>query len=267
MLIKKIYGRLKYEYSRIQFSYSKRSRKKYNKELSICDVKKQFPSLNSEYHYFHHYFWNIAPLWLKSHREYFSKEQRAFGEDAFHAMWYHIFKEFIPKKVLEIGIYRGSTLSLFSLLSQKFKLQTEVHGISPFTSAGDAVSKYLDNLDYYADVKKNFDFFNLPSPFLHKGFSTDKKMVELIHSNTWDLIFIDGNHDYEVAKADFNVCSQNLRKGGLIVLDDASLNTDYKPSFYSTAGHPGPSKVASEIDFNSFQEILSVGHNRVFKKI
>ena len=252
---------------RILFDYSKRKRKKYSKEIGTCDIKEQFPKLNPQHQYFHHYFWNLAPDWLKNHREYFSKEKRAFGEDAFHAMWYLIFKELKPQKVLEIGVYRGSTLSLFSLLSQQFQTQTEVHGISPFTSAGDAVSKYLDNINYYDDVKKNFDYFNLPYPFLHKGFSTDKEMVNFIKSNMWDLIFIDGNHDYEIAKADFDVCSMSIRKGGLIVLDDSSLYTSFKPPFYSNAGHPGPSRVASEINPDLFVEILSVGHNRVFKKV
>ncbi|HEY5368650.1 MAG TPA: class I SAM-dependent methyltransferase [Hanamia sp.] len=267
MLLKSIYRKLGKKYFDIRFKKAKKNNRKYNRELQVSEIKKLFPSLKDQHLYFHHYFWNLAPTWLKDHRAYFSKEKRAFGEDAFHAMWYHIFKKFKPKKALEIGVYRGSTLSLFSLLSQKFQLQTEVHGISPFTSAGDAVSKYLDNLDYYTDVKNNFDYFNLPSPFLHKGFSTEKAMLEIIQSQQWDLIYIDGNHDYEVAKQDFNLCSQYIRKGGLIVLDDSSLYTDFKPPFYSTAGHPGPSKVASEIDPNTFEEILSVGHNRVFKKI
>ena len=142
-----------------------------------------------------------------------------------------------------------------------------MHGIGPLSSSGDGVSTYLDNLDYYADVKKNFDYFNLPAPFLHKGYSTDKNMIEQIQSEEWDLIFIDGNHDYDVAKADFIISSRNIKKGGLIVLDDASLYTGFKAPVYSTPGHPGPSKVASEIDTAVFEEILSVGHNRVFKKI
>lgn len=267
MLITKIYTRLKYELNRIKFFYSKSKRKKYNKELSIVDVKKTFPSLNSEYKYFHHYFWNLSPLWLKEHRTYFSKEQRGFGECTFNAMWHLIFKELKPQKVLEIGIYRGQTLSLFSLLSQKLNLDTEVHGISPFTSAGDSVSKYLENLDYMEDVKNNFKHFNLPAPFLYKGYSNDKEMIDIIQASKWDLIYIDGNHDYEVAKQDFEICSKQLNKNGLIVLDDASLYTDYKPPFYSTAGHPGPSKLANEIDMNLFEEVLSVGHNRVFKKL
>jgi hypothetical protein len=53
----------------------------------------------------------------------------------------------------------------------------------------------------------------------------------------------------------------------LIFFYDASLYTNYKPQINSTAGHPGPSKLASVIDMNYFEEILSVGHNRVFKKL
>lgn len=45
------------------------------------------------------------------------------------------------------------------------------------------------------------------------------------------------------------------------------LNTDYIPRFYTFAGHPGPSLVASEIDPKLFEEIISVGHNRVYKKL
>ena len=246
---------------------SKRKINKLNREYSIKELKNDFNNRNFQYKYFHHYFWNLAPDYLLKHRLYFSKEKRGFGEDAFHALWYKAFKEFKPKHILEIGVYRGQTLSLFSLLSENLSLEAEIHGISPFTSSGDEVSKYLDNLDYYNDVKKNFDYFGLPLPILHKGFSTDEEMIKIIQTEQWDLIYIDGNHDYEVAKQDFEICSKQLNKGGLIVLDDASLYTDYKPPFYSTAGHPGPSKVANEIDMNLFEEIISVGHNRIFIKL
>tara|TARA_B110000027_G_scaffold134262_1_gene166152 strand:+ start:2593 stop:3396 length:804 start_codon:yes stop_codon:yes gene_type:complete len=267
MILKKILNKLSYTLRSIQFSYYKRKRKKYIAAINIRDIKKQIVTLNSEYDYFFHFFWNLSPDWLKNHRKYFSLEQRAFGEDAFHAMWHLLFKEYKPEKVLEIGVYRGSTLSLFALLAQKHNLNTEVHGISPFSPAGDSVSTYLTELDYYEDVKRNFSFFNLTPPILHKGFSNDPEMLKIIKSQAWDLIFIDGNHDYEIVKQDFIVCSQNIKSGGLIVLDDAALGTGYRSSFYSTSGHLGPSKIASEIKKDSFREILSVGHNRVFEKI
>jgi hypothetical protein len=254
-------------YFNFLFYISKLKNKRYNYELNLIDIKNSYSSLNEVHKYFHHYFHNISPLWLRQHRKYFSKNKRSFGEDAFHAMWYKIFKEFKPNSILEIGVYRGSTISLFKLLSQHFYINSEIHGISPFSSAGDKVSKYLDNLDYYNDVLFNFNYFNLELPILHKGFSNDILMIDFINSKTWDLIYIDGNHDYEVVKSDFEVCSKCLNIGGLLVLDDASLFTTYKAPFYSSKGHPGPSKVASEINLDIFEEILSVGHNRVFKKI
>lgn len=233
----------------------------------MAEIDKLYETRNKKYAYFHHFFWNQSPTWLLEHRKYFSQNKRGFGEDAFHAMWYFIFNKFRPCNILEIGVYRGQTLSLFMLLAKQLGYQANIHGISPFTSAGDKVSKYLDELDYYQDVIENFKHFELSLPRLHKGFSTNNDMQQVIKSQLWDLIYIDGNHDYDVARQDFNVCSQNLRKDGLLVLDDSALHTDFKPPLYATQGHEGPSRVALEIDKDVFSEIISAGHNRVFKKI
>lgn len=260
-------SKIKSPVGKLSYELSKFKNKKFEENIDINKVNELYSTRNLKYQYFHNYFWNLAPDWLKEHRKYFKKNKRGFGEDAFHVMWYFIFKEFRPRDVLEIGVYRGQAISLFALLSKKMDLKSEIHAISPFTAAGDDVSKYSETLDYYNDVIENFKHFELPIPFLHKGFSTDKPMVKIIQSQLWDLIYIDGNHDYDVVKQDFAVCSKFLKKNGLIVLDDSSLYTDYKPSYYATPGHPGPSKVALEIDSNLFHEILSVGHNRVFKKI
>jgi hypothetical protein len=44
------------------------------------------------------------------------------------------------------------------------------------------------------------------------------------------------------------------------------LSTLYRPPSFATSGHPGPSRIADEIDRNNFREILQVGHNRVFQR-
>ena len=87
--------------------------------------------------------YDILPDEIKEHRKYFA-DGRGFGEDAFHAMWYYIFKNYRPQNVLEIGIYRGQTLSLFQLLSDHFNISSNVVGISPLTSAGDSKSNYIE---------------------------------------------------------------------------------------------------------------------------
>ena len=213
-----------------------------------------------------HYFDRNLSEELRRHREYFSRNGRGFGEDAFHTLWFLIFREFQPKSFLEIGVFRGQSLSLTALLARQFKLDCFMQGISPFSMAGDAVSKYRRDVDYYHDTLKNFAYFTLPVPSLLKAYSTDPEAATLIASRTWDIIYIDGCHDYEVARQDWDICAKNLASGGLIILDDASLNTAFRPPAFATAGHPGPSRLAIEISRPPFTEILRVGHNRVFQK-
>lgn len=212
-------------------------------------------------------FHTIVPEEIRKHREFFQVELRGFGEDAFHTMWWRLVRKFQPRRFLEIGVYRGQTLSLVSLLAKMERSPCEVCGISPFSSAGDSVSTYIKALDYRADTLANFANFNLPVPELLQAYSTDQEAVAFIGQRTWDMIYIDGNHDYEIVKADWAICSKAVDPGGLIVLDDSGLSTDYLPPAFATGGHPGPSRLASEIDRRVFEEVLQVGHNRVFRKI
>jgi predicted O-methyltransferase YrrM len=206
------------------------------------------------------------PEELKKHRHYFLQDQRGFGEDAFHVMWWMLFREMRPRRFLEIGVYRGQTISLAALLHRMLKIEGSVTGISPFSPAGDSVSTYRENLDYLHDTQSSFRAFALAEPELLRAYSTDRIASDRIHRQEWDSVYIDGNHDYEVVKADWVACSSSIRAGGIIVLDDSALGTAYRPPHFATAGHPGPSQLATEISPSGFREILRVGHNRVFQK-
>src|SRR6266704_2200421 len=206
------------------------------------------------------YFYQQLPAELKAHRAYFhnvESNRRGYGEDAFHVMWHLLIREFRPGTFLELGVFRGQTISLAALCARIGGFRCEVHGISPFSPAGDSVSKYRQDIDYYADTLVNFDHFGLPHPNLLRGYSTDPAAVELIESRSWDMIYIDGNHDYEIVKKDWENCSQNTRAGGVIVFDDAGLTSSFNPPPYiAWRGHPGPSRMAKEVDRSKFQEIL-----------
>lgn len=235
--------------------------------MPFPDLQKLHLSRTTQYIYCDFYFHHFLPQEIKEHRYYFSQEQRGFGEDAFHAMWYILFLHFAPKKALEIGVYRGQTITLWKLLSRYFKFECNVACVSPFESVGDSVSSYANGLDYYEDTQKNHEHFNLPMPEVCRHYSTDPEAIEFISKEKWDLIYIDGNHDYEIASKDWDVCSKAVAKGGLIVLDDSALYTDYKPPRFATKGHPGPSKIAESIPRNEFIEVFHAGHNRVFQKL
>jgi len=73
----------------------------------------------------------------------------------------------------------ASTVSILRLAGAAlptchFQLPCVTQGISPFSSAGDGVSQYRRDVDYYDDTLRNFAHFSLPAPNLLKAYSTDK---------------------------------------------------------------------------------------------
>lgn len=238
----------------------------YDMELSFSCACQQFVNLDELYAYFHHYYHHRCPKIILEHREYIMREKKGFGEDAFHAMWWLLLNEYKPIKMLEIGVYRGQSISLWALINAQLNHRSEIHGISPFSPLGDSVSTYLKDLDYMEDVRETFRDWNLPAPVLVKALSTDAKAISHIESQEWDLIYIDGSHDRDIVLADYKLCSKMLAPGGLLVLDDASLNTNYHPPSFAFAGHPGPSFVAREHADKEMLFLGAVGHNNIYKK-
>lgn len=251
---------------RLQSAWYGRSQKRFKQDASFTAATETFAKRNELYAYMHHHLHNLSPAIVREHRRYFQQERRGFGEDAFHAMWFTLLREFQPKECLEIGIYRGQVISLWALIARELGFACEAYGISPFTSAGDEISTYMGSIDYLEDTLLNHRHFGLPEPKLLRAFSTDPEALELIRSRRWNLIYIDGNHDYEIAFADYQVCRDNLAGGGLLVMDDSSLYTEYKPPQFSFAGHPGPSRVVQEHAMKELRFLGGVGHNNVFLK-
>jgi predicted O-methyltransferase YrrM len=243
-----------------------RFQERFDLDASFTEVVARFPDCNSLYAYMHHYFHHRCPEVLRQHREFFKREQRGFGEDALHAMWWLILREFKPVNCLEIGVYRGQVISLWSLIARSVGYDCQIHGISPFTPAGDQVSTYRADVDYMKDTLEFFHIFELPAPILVRSLSTEHAALEHISAHRWDLIYIDGSHDYEVVLADYQLCREYLNVGGLLVLDDSSLGTAYRPPLFAFGGHPGPSRVCQEVTRTELSIVGAVGHNSVFVK-
>ena len=236
------------------------------KPLNLAQLRALKLGRNQLYAYSLYYFDHYLPPAIRAHRRYFAAAGRGYGEDAFHAMWYLLLQESRPASALEIGVFRGQIITLWKLLSRHFNFACSIGCVSPFTAAGDTVSQYLKGVDYYEDTLISHRHFSLSLPDFCRNFSTEPEARRFIQSRQWALIYIDGNHDYPVARQDWETCSQTLPPGGIMVLDDAALQTDFQPPCFSNAGHPGPSQVAAEISAAVYQEIFFVGHNRVFMK-
>lgn len=228
--------------------YSEPNHKKINRNLLYIYFVKQFKFL---------------PIQLKEHRTYFSKNTKGFGEEAFHAAWVYLFSTFNIHNALEIGVYRGQVISLWALITKHLGAKIKITGLSPLSDAGDSVSKY-PKINYRKDINENFHIFNLEEPHLFQAYSTSPQAKHLIESGKWDLIYIDGSHDYKDVLSDYESAIKGLVVGGILVMDDSSLYTNFRISFL---GHPGPSKVLRDHPSDRLQLFLSVGHNNFYIKV
>jgi hypothetical protein len=251
----------------IEYRWYNRHRATYDNAMSFSQCISTFLDPNTLYAYMHHNFRYLCPKIVRDHRNYFKQDQRGFGEDAFHAFWWLLLSEYKPYSMLEIGIYRGQVMSLWGVISKYLEYSPEIHGISPFSPLGDSVSTYLKNLDYMNDVLETFRFWRIDAPVLVKALSTDQQAIAHIQKHPWDLIYIDGSHDFEIVLSDYRLCRDNLNYGGILILDDASLGTSFHPPRFSFAGHPGPSRVAREYADKEMRFLGMIGHINIFQKI
>ena len=237
---------------------------------SLTFLKEQNWSRDQIYDNLYQYFDYDLPISIFKHRHYFDQvskgSYRGCGEDPFHAMWFLLFKEFRPVNCLEVGVYRGQTISLWALLSAYFDYSANISAISPFAPVGDEVSIYEDTLNYLDDTIENHHYFHLPIPEFCRALSTDTQAIELIESKRWDLIYIDGGHDYDVVLHDIQCAIKNLSPNGLIVMDDSSLYFDFSSKSGRFKGHDGPSLVTKEmLEAHKLELVLGVGHNNVLR--
>lgn len=209
---------------------------------------------------------------LKKHRGYIVNNDLGFGEDPYHVMWREIIKE-APKnfKFIEIGVYKGQILSLVNLLSKHFNKNSYLLGVSPLINMGDRYSNY-DDVNYKEIIINLFNYFNIEIDFDKNficGSSTDEKIKNKIKSiGIFDIVYVDGCHNYNCVISDINLAKEITKINSLIVFDDAACykETSRLNAFKGHIDVCDAIKNEIEIDEN-YEEIICVGHNRVFKRI
>jgi len=193
-----------------------------------------------------------------------------FGEEAFTWSW-KILVDSLPEdfKFLEIGVYQGRVLSQVGMLSKNINKKCSIFGVTPLSTAGDKYSSYKD-IDYLEKIQNNFKKLNntIENLTIIKGYSQDKDVIErVLKEEKYDMIFIDGSHDYKDVVYDILTYSELLVIGGYLIMDDSSLYLENSYGMFK--GHPDVSKACKDYIENNpnFEELYAVGHNRVWRKI
>jgi predicted O-methyltransferase YrrM len=228
---------------------------------------------------------------LAGHRRHIEEHQLGFGDAAFHALWRRLLEaaaaRFGRVRALEIGVFKGQVISLWSLLAREHSLNLEVSAVSPLAGQPLTGSRLLRSLRYRLDRRfrervDSGDFYpaedyariigGLFAHFglefdrvrLHRGYSTDPLLLAGLKDDVFEVIYVDGDHTLQGARHDFRTFGPKVVPGGWLVADDAGCDL---PGSGFWKGHPTVSEAVRELPALGFRNVLNVGHNRVYEKV
>lgn len=141
-----------------------------------------------------------------------------YGRDdsnPYYDFLYHLAKKIKPRIVIELGTWKGDSTCRLAYGAPEAKVLTIDIGALP---------------EAYEKTKK---FKNIE---MVKGDTLDESIIEYIPGNI-DILFIDTIHDYEQAMAEYIAYSPKVRKGGVIMCDDVSIN-DGMAKFWNEVSEP-----------------------------
>lgn len=210
-----------------------------------------------------------ADVEIKEFRNYINETAGGFGDDAHCIMWDRLVN-LLPDnfKFIEIGVYKGQVMALVAKSAIKYNKKCSIYGVTPLSGLGDKYTQY-DDLNYLECIINLHKRFNLPfnNEQIIKGNSTDLNIKETVKSlGMFDVIYIDGGHDYDTVVSDIDLAKQICKPNGYIVADDSSVFLDLGLNVFK-----GHKEVSLAVDThlktdNNFTEKNCVGHNRIFKK-
>lgn len=232
-----------------------------------------------------------ADALLAAHRAHVEAHNLGYGDPAFHALWRLLLREahrrFTAPRALEIGIYKGQVISLWSLLSARLGLGVRVSALGPLCGQPAPVVNWLSRIRFHLDRRfrermRNGDFYaeadyeaivrdhfrhhglDFSAVQLHRGYSTDPGLLAQLRDATFHVIYVDGDHTYEGARHDFLTFGPKVVPGGWLVADDAAADL---PGTAFWKGHPAVTRAAKVLPALGFRNVCNIGHNRVFERI
>tara|TARA_R110000824_G_scaffold41627_8_gene123645 strand:- start:1669 stop:2265 length:597 start_codon:yes stop_codon:yes gene_type:complete len=133
--------------------------------------------------------------------------------------------------ILEIGSYKGKSTVVWSRACS-----SHIVAIEPFCGPPEVPElvgisteqDFLNNTKQYRDQIR-----------LIKKYSNDLSLCDDLLNQTFDIVFIDGDHSYEAVVNDIKLALQYVTKNGLIMLHDYWINaaSDFKFKGLSNAVH------------------------------
>jgi len=124
--------------------------------------------------------------------------------------------------VMEIGFNAGHSADIFLKNNSTLRLTSFDLGTHNYVLTG---KKYIDKM----------------YPNRHNLILGDSTITVPLYTGSFDVIFIDGGHDYDVAKKDIENCMRFAHKDTIVIVDDTIYTEGLKASYTI-----GPTKAWTE---------------------
>ena len=158
---------------------------------------------------------------------------------------FELIKTHKPKTIVELGVHYGDSYFTFCQACEELELDTQLYGIDHWQ--GDAQTGFYEKEVLEKVSSYNDEFYAKNSTLLKMVF---EEALQRFEDGSVDLLHIDGSHQYESVKKDFENWLPKLKKGGLILIHDILVEReDY-----------GVKKFWEELNENFFTKIHWVAH-------
>lgn len=129
--------------------------------------------------------------------------------------------------IMEIGFNAGHSAEIFLETNKNIHLTSFDLGLNPYVKSA---KKFIDN-----------QYPNRHTLIAGNSLKTIPEYVRNNPNRKFDLLFIDGGHDYETAKKDMENCYHLAHKDSIVILDDTVFNENWQEHY-----NVGPTQVWKE---------------------
>ena len=155
--------------------------------------------------------------------------------------------------IVEIGSWKGKS-TIWLAKGSKAGRNAKIYAVDPHTGAS-WYKKMHGEVWTFEEFKQNIKEANVEDAVV-PIVKTSRDAARDWDGKPIELLWVDGEHEYEVAKSDFDLWSPYLVEGGII-------------AFHDTIGWPGPRKVVRERIYNShnFANVGFIGSLTYARKV
>lgn len=208
---------------------------------------------------------------LDAHRSFVEKHVYGFGERAFHWLWKLIIDEMPdPFRFLEVGVYKGQIPSLIRLLADRTGRKADIVGVTLLSGFSGVTGRHDDfpDDDYRQHIHNLHDEFGQVYPTIVQGDSTDPvTQAQAADLGPFDVVFVDGCHEYDYVVEDLVFYPTLLEVGGLLVVDDCASYMKQPFGFFQGIEEVSKAVQAIIESNRRWEHLLAVVHDRVWRRI